>query len=194
MRAWEEPLVNIGVAIRKRFWENAKERRDMGIVNEITIETGNKAAHQGNIVADTAMILLGRMMDISSSIRTAKEVIEQFETLYGVRYELVKGRWGSFRTREQEILNLSATVASCCSTYFPWTQTWEDGDRDSVQFCRLTRECVAAHKYFFAAFSPASKSQKAFDGDPEIGCKLQEMRVVVGGIVKANFGRRRSRL
>jgi hypothetical protein len=48
----EEPLVEVGVAIRLRFWEQSKEIHGLGKADNAIIEAGNRATHEGVIYAD----------------------------------------------------------------------------------------------------------------------------------------------
>lgn len=199
-RVWEQPLIQIGVAIRRRFWEYTKERRGWGWVDESIVEAGNNAAHQGDIVADTSMLHLGYMTAASletTSVRcndTTKRIVrDQFDFLYGTHYELVKGQWGPFRDREREICNVSATVASCCPSYSTASDVPPIGDHNAAEFSRLVGECVRTYSQILALSSSATEAQKDFDADTGVGSKLQEMRGVVARIVKLNFGRKRIR-
>jgi hypothetical protein len=50
-----EPLVQVGIDIRKRFWEQTRARLEKGWPDRDLLEAGNAAAHHPNILADCAL-------------------------------------------------------------------------------------------------------------------------------------------
>jgi hypothetical protein len=60
----QEPLLKVGVHIRRRFLEIAKVKRGFGNAAESIIEAGNAAAHRGDIFADAALFKLGILRSV----------------------------------------------------------------------------------------------------------------------------------
>ncbi|EPE35420.1 hypothetical protein GLAREA_11119 [Glarea lozoyensis ATCC 20868] len=56
-----EPLVRVGIAVRKRFWAQIRGNFGFGWVDQDLIIAGNVAAHQPNILADDALFSIERM-------------------------------------------------------------------------------------------------------------------------------------
>ncbi|PMD24346.1 hypothetical protein NA56DRAFT_700833 [Hyaloscypha hepaticicola] len=113
----QEPLLNVGVKICRRFLEKAKMKRGLGNAVESIVEAGNAAAHRGNIFADSALFTLGilRSTDSISPGGGSTEIEDNYRSLgrdlYGVN--IIHSLPSSFSTKAAEIYNLSATITSC---------------------------------------------------------------------------------
>jgi hypothetical protein len=57
----QEPLVSVGVCIRRRFLEKARQERWESLELESMTSPGNNAAHAGDLAADVALFELGYM-------------------------------------------------------------------------------------------------------------------------------------
>ena len=177
-----EPLVQVGIAIRRRFLESVKreKRGSSGSSSstggdEVLVERGNRAAHCGNIAADSAMFALG--------ILTTIENIERFRDFYRVRPKIYSGK--CWPTRVEEIHNMRGTVESC---------------RPRVQNSSLSQDLRDRfHTHEFKAFvifqryrggrkltDPSVKQDigHSLDADPEVQQACAEMQKITEEMVK----------
>jgi hypothetical protein len=92
-----KPLLDVGIAVRLRFLEQAKNtylNEQRGGLNQITIREGNQAAHSANGTADAALFTLG-------ILKNEDALAPAFERVYGrltpTRYlqlpELLRRAW-----------------------------------------------------------------------------------------------------
>jgi hypothetical protein len=97
-----KPLLNVGIAVRLRFLEQAKNtylNEQRGSLNQITIREGNQAAHSANGTADEALFTMG-------ILKNEDALAPAFERVYAnvtpTRYlqlpELLRRAWDCFET------------------------------------------------------------------------------------------------
>jgi hypothetical protein len=203
----QEPLFQVRIAIRRRFFEQAKELRGRGTALKKVIEAGNAAAHRGDIIADSVIFALG-YMDIGepvSSLGANDNTFEQmykplFDELYSVKagVGVRVGAGGSgISVKEVELFNLTATIASNCSAFVVSEQGY---DLDANRFNALARECSNAFKEMDKLIGlrggTRSELSAAFDTCPNVEimfCEMREIAEKVVGRYRASNGGRRTR-
>jgi hypothetical protein len=193
----QEPLLKVGVNIRRRFLEKAKMKRGFGNPVESIVEAGNTAAHRGNIFADSALFALGvlRSTDSVSRAGGSTEIEDNYRSLgrdlYGVDVMLSS----SNSTKKAEIFNLSATITSC-STMKPGE--YNTTDVRHRRFHELAARCAklerAIEEGSCGQFESRQKYLDAFDSCPEIDEYLQEMRDIAEHVVGLSMGHNRYRM
>jgi len=198
--AIQEPLIKVGVAIRLRFWEQAKETRGLGMADRTIIEAGNHAAHRGDLFADAALFDLGYIAtSLSSSYSLGSDLsvtrssgtttapnqdsnIEDkkwfYATLYAVPLAPAKDTLLNFSAKGLEILNLSATMTSCSPSYCTNSMTGGSGpsNDDSNRFIFLAMDCGRVDRFNNPSFE--------FDTNPEIEDNVRELREIVNRTVR----------
>ena len=195
----QDPLVKVGVAIRLRFWEQAREIRGLGTANTGIVEAGNSAAHRGDICADAALFCLGHMapslLGRSSGAGTApteEDMKVFFHMLYTIPFQHVAVVPSAYSPKEREFLNLSATMASCSSSVTAGSRSLVDnncGDLD--RFHWLACDCVRMYNVFREA--NVENPKDAFEASPEVEGRLQELRDIADRTVRLNLGKNRCR-
>jgi hypothetical protein len=201
---WDEPLVKVGIAIRRRFWEQVKELRNSGVVDKSIVDSGNNAACRGDVLADTSMIFLGHLIsappgEASVHGNSPSQVVleEQLFTLYNNCYRPELQQEWSLCSRELEIFNMTATITSRFATYYANYATGSkpcNPDDANPGFNKLAQECVEIYIRLSDEFPSRTDTQKAFETDPDAGEKIREMRVLVDRAVGLDIGRDQDRL
>jgi hypothetical protein len=57
-------LIKVGVAVRLKFWEEAKEVRCLGPADKLIVEAGNRAVRERDLLADAALFDLGYIAEL----------------------------------------------------------------------------------------------------------------------------------
>jgi hypothetical protein len=181
-----EPLVQVGVATRRRFLEMSKrwERIVDGVVlrgnpDEALIRVGNKAAHCGNALADLSLFNLGHVKDEEKT-----EVWEIFEAFYSLRSDVAHNL--SLHTKWNEISNMRATlVGSKAWSPFTFDKRAEDRFMVLLKRCESKRDSYVSNKTTWER-----EGMAAFDQDVEVERYCVEMRTLVENFnSKARKGR-----
>jgi hypothetical protein len=185
----QEPLLKVGVNIRRRFLEKAKVKRGFGNEVESIVVAGNAAAHRGDIKADASLFRLGYLP--SNSIETPTPTVAGYldlcQELYCMRI-LDAGHWTplSYGKKILEIRNLTATVSSYSSDFRPAAGM----DKPLLQrFSSLVKDCLRRCAVFFDVMTKEEVST-AMDSCPEIEKNLEEMRRIAEETVALSMGRR----
>jgi hypothetical protein len=79
-------LVQVGVAIRRRFFEQAREIRGQGRARDSIIEDGNTAAHRGDYFADSAMFEIGYLR-MEEQVLNSQGLVVPLEKTYTTLYK-----------------------------------------------------------------------------------------------------------
>jgi hypothetical protein len=177
-----EPLVQVGIAIRRRFLESVK-REQQGSNgsssstggDEVLIDRGNRAAHRGNIAADSAMFALG--------VLTTVENIERFVDIYKFPPKVYIGK--CLPTWVEEIMNMGGTIESCRprvqnSTLFQdLRDRFYTYDRKAVV---ILQRCLGGRRLT----DPSLKQEvdHLLDADPEAQQACAEMQKITEDMVK----------
>jgi hypothetical protein len=97
-----KPLLDVGIAVRLRFLEQAKNtylNEQRGGLNQITIRKGNQAAHSTNGTADAALFTLGILKNEDALAPTFERVCANVTpTRYLQLPELLRRAWDCFAT------------------------------------------------------------------------------------------------
>jgi hypothetical protein len=116
----QEPLVDVGIKIRRRFVEKAKPFRGFGPADDSFVQAGNAAAHRGDICADSSLFSLGLMKPTGpglTSDRNSSEVEDVYtalcKDLYAIKGGSNLGEFSCLSLRQREFFDLRATIASC---------------------------------------------------------------------------------
>ncbi|KAK2630236.1 hypothetical protein QTJ16_001056 [Diplocarpon rosae] len=187
----QEPLVHIGVAIRRRWYEIVREKRHERAVPEI-VGAGELAAYKGNLRADMAMFKLGYMKSadptpasilLEGSPFEAKYKNEYFNNLYAYAFNhlVLPSKHGvrNFSRKMLEICDMSATLAA----YYQYSATKESADAGLEKFRRLGIECAEEDKRLAGLFPIPADRYSAFDSWPTVDEKFREMKKVVEEVI-----------
>lgn len=98
------PLLEIGISVRKRFFEQTKLKLLKQEANKEVVEEGNLAAHQPNIIADISLLLLRPKLK-DAYITTLKAI---FPTEFDEEGNLPSLRDMEWNDRIAEIANIRA--------------------------------------------------------------------------------------
>ncbi|RDW84558.1 hypothetical protein BP6252_02148 [Coleophoma cylindrospora] len=174
----QEPLVEVGQLVRRRFLEKSKRALvDGGVVesrseaNVKAIEAGVDAAFLGNAHADAALFALGYLDHADSKAL--------FEELYGCPIIHPPTRALRF-PKLTELFNMRATMGFC-SSFTAHTLS----EAQDARFKTLERECIA----FLGEIRQQGNgkdeelSLTAFEWHAGVEARLQEMRAIVGHIL-----------
>jgi len=184
----ENSLVKVGVAIRLRFLEQAKETRGLGTADDTIIEAGNHAAHRRDICADAALFTLGHM-EKSLLIRTSStqnpqaggNMKELFNNIYTNPFPPSEGRPKDFSQKAYELFDLGATMRSCSPSFpAPGTSFFAESDR----LDKLTRACA---EYFLELWEAGIETNEIVEE------MLRQIREIVERTVRLRYGRNRGR-
>jgi hypothetical protein len=187
----QEPLLKVGVNIRRRFLEKAKVKRGFGCAVESIVEAGNAAAHRGDLKADASLFILGYLRNISVEIPTSANAVylNLCQELYRVNFPAAGQRAHlSYSEKGLEIHNLMAKVGSCSS----WDLTTAAASMDNLllqRFASLAKDCMRR----CAAFRDVMTKEgvfKAIESCPEIEKNREEMRRIAEETVALSMGRR----
>jgi hypothetical protein len=63
--AIQRPLIEVRVAVRLKFLEEAKEYRGLGLADKLIVGAGNRAVREGALLADAALFDLGYIAKLS---------------------------------------------------------------------------------------------------------------------------------
>jgi hypothetical protein len=194
-----EPLVQIGVKIRRRFLEHGKQQfingtyMDVGgIEDQEIIEAGNRAAHHANIAADTSLYRLG-FLDVES-----RKDQQLYASIYWNKYWNIlpldsrSMEWAMDSKKRAEMVDMNYTwdfLAGCKNRNVEELGGFEE-------FKRLEWETNAIWEDFAAVGSSDAEWAAAFDMDPTIEGIVQETRVIFDEMVNQSGGRvgRRKRI
>jgi hypothetical protein len=140
----QEPLLKVGVDIRRRFLEKAKVKQGFGRAVASIVEAGNAAAHRGDLKADASLFTLGYLPNNSIKIPTSATAVylDLCQELYGMKFPAT-GQWGDLSNSEKvlEIHNLTATVSS----YSSWNSGTAAASMEKPllqRFASLARDCM----------------------------------------------------
>ncbi len=172
----QEPLLNVRVNIRRRFFEKAKINRGRGNADGSVVAAGNAAAHRGDLKADASLITLGYLQNNAVENPTCADAVylDLYQELYGVNIPAT-GQWDhlSYVGKVLEIHNLTSTISSC-SSWDP--RTFASMDNALLQrFSLLARDCMRR----CVAFLDVMEGEDVFiamDSCPEVEKNLEEMR------------------
>lgn len=64
----QAPLIQVAVSIRRRFIQHARFANSLGRPDQVVVQMGNQSVHDGDILADSAMITLGLLSDIEMQV------------------------------------------------------------------------------------------------------------------------------
>lgn len=194
-RQLEKPLVEIGVAIRLRFWEQAMSLRNVCTADESIIEAGNRAAHRGAILADTSLFHL-EYMPLSSFVtafesdkgHSEESLTEFFHTLYLIPlrdacFAHSEPSYGMF-PKLVEFLNLCASMKSCSASYESYASTLDNLNADYSRFRELARSWIKECRALGDVGLEAPSSLKE---------KIDKMEEIVVRNTRLNLGRSRSK-
>jgi hypothetical protein len=186
----QEPLLKVGVNIRRRFLEKAKVKRGFGCVVESIVEAGNAAAHRGDLKADASLFRLGYLPNPSVEILTSSDAVylDLCQELYRVKFPAAGQRAPlSYSEKGLEIHNLAATIGSCSSCDL--TTAAASMDNPLLQrFESLARDCMRRFNLFRAM--NAERVFTAMDSCPEVEKNLEEMRRIAEETVALSMGGR----
>jgi len=175
---YREPLLQVGIATRRRFLESTKRYRInpgdyIGVHGARAvprlIEQGNDAAHRGNFLADTALFELGLLKLKASE--------DHFQKIYGVAPKNYDRKF--LIPKVTEIVNMRGTMASCYS----WTFYTVDGS-DDRRFEELEKICWKILDAIRDECKSLEEGIVAFDTNPQVQKAYKELRVITEGIVK----------
>ncbi len=113
------PTVETGVAIRRRWYEQAKERLGYRAASPEIVSGGNYAAHRGQMFVDRAMFKLGYMgnLDPTPNTRNINDSVKYlYETIHHELYSVPVGAKDKDLARpgkDLELHNSGATINSC---------------------------------------------------------------------------------
>jgi hypothetical protein len=186
------PLVKCGRDCRERWFESSKRRMGSGgsIVtvrgepDRTTIDKGSKAAHNGHIICDAAML--------ENDQGLAGNYSELFIGLYGVSYQVViEERDGIFApgSKMVEITNLHGTISHCLS----FTRLSHDKGADE-EFLKLFEKCWGIYLNLANSAMSGKTAQevvRAFNADKAVERALVRMREICDEIVRAEKARLR---
>jgi len=116
------PIVETGVAIRRRWCEQAKERLCYGAASPEIVSGGNYAAHRGQLFPDRAMSKLGYMGNLDQTPNT-RNINDSVRYLYEmIHYELcsvpvdAKTKDLARPGKDLGLHNSGASINSCLGT------------------------------------------------------------------------------
>ncbi|KAI6715993.1 hypothetical protein JHW43_001490 [Diplocarpon mali] len=187
----QEPLVHVGVAIRRRWYEVVREKRGEQATPKI-VGAGELVAFKGNVRADVAMFKLGYMKSadptpasiiLKGSPFEIKYKHEYFNNLYAYAYNSLsihsKNSFRNFSKKMLEICDMSATLAA----HYRYSATKESGDAGLEKFRRLAIECAEEDRRISRLFPVPAERFSAFDSWPTVDVKIREMRRVVEEVI-----------
>jgi hypothetical protein len=197
----QEPLVQVGVAIRCRFFEQAREIRGHGQAFVSIIEAGNAAAHRGDYIADSAMFEMGYMR-MKKKILNPQGCVVPLEETYATLYKELYSTGITMRSAEWlnpislrlpiqdpnnprkgvELYNLNVNIASCCPEF--GTALFNHDLEDLNRFYFLACQFVGAYCDMEKRISTKSELHAAFDTCPDIERMLIEMREITERVVR----------
>jgi hypothetical protein len=187
----QEPLLNVGVNIRRRFLEKAKMKRGLGNAVESIVAAGNAAAHRGDLKADASLFTLGYLPDnaVEDPPSAGAAYLDLYRELYAFKFIAAGKRdHPSYVGKVLEIHNLTATISSC-SSWDPRTAVASMDNLLLQRFSILARDCMRR----CCAFSDVMEGEGVFmaiDSCPEVEKNLQEMRRIAEEAVASSMGRR----
>ena len=188
----QEPLVQTGALVRRRFLDQEKERCDYGHTVDSIIETGNRAAHEGDLKADIALFRLG-FLKAPPGWLTKDEGPSWFQRAFTRTFHDIYGFEPllnvSLSSKETEIINMVATMACCLS----------DDERKVVEKVTWKADWKRIKILFNEGCSIFSQIegqllevvQLAFDSHPQVDEICKEMRDIVDRTVRWNMNRKR---
>jgi hypothetical protein len=173
-----EIIANFARRIRLRFFHSGLKGYD----NWVTIEDGNRAAHDGDVIIDAALFSLG-ILDPSE--------LTCCETKYGSFIGKYIGSHGKLKplldsSHQTKLLNMHAYLDS--ELKFGTPNNLED---PLARFRKLEGECQNLRSMLDWTTGGEEEARKAFEESPEVGVKLEEMGEIVRMFQRS--GRRDSR-
>lgn len=189
----QEPLVKTAVAIRRRFFEHAKNHRGFEKPNEAIIEAGYHAGNRGDLRADLALFDLGHMDYMGfpplDSVPPIDPVYnELFLDLYTVPYSeyfhASIAPWNISHT-EERFLNLCATMNSHslfdANEASPGSDDFKLFKSMAVGYVKRTARFGEKHKDTYATDEMAGKAARNKDIDecPQLAAYLEVMSEIV---------------
>lgn len=198
----QEPLVAVGMKIRMRNLEKAREERYDLREDEGIITAGNRAAHEGDLAADASMFELGFMdekiaIPMSESERFPLTIDEQgnalemvgkmeesfreryadlFYDLYGIEVEKWD-MWIPWGRKESDLWNMCATMGSSCGGFFAGEE--KSGTKDFDRFNSLMRRVEVVKKEIETMSLGLEESIKMFEESRVVMLCLYELREIV---------------
>lgn len=186
-----EPLAICALKIRMRFYEQSREHLGFGQANDTFIQIGNVAAHEGDMCADSAMILL-LGSDLHAEEQTFDKIIKavseedkkatkedlnkMFAAIYGFA-PFSRMPHHTLSLRVIEATNIMGTVVSF-SSYQHDKDEYEDFDLQRLRVCsKQTRHTVNNLKYAPSATNlEPQEIIRMINECPAIKMKVVEMR------------------
>lgn len=193
----QDPLVNVGVKIRRRFFEQAKELHGGGPPLWKIVEAGNEAAHRGDFLADSAMFQLGHMKvgDVVVALEDIEGIWEDhelFKMIYNVDQTTTDGAAAAktYPPKMIELCNLTGTLNSSSS----WVQHGRFENFNCAIFEQIWESCKTRWDDL-AHYPPTdlSSSQETFDTHPRVVTRVQELNHLLEDALRPSRSRRRER-
>jgi hypothetical protein len=190
------PIVETGVAIRRRWYEQAKERLGYGAASPEIVSGGNYAAHRGQLFADRAMFKLGYMgnLDPIPNTRNINDSVKNlYETIHRELYTVpvdAKNKDLPRLGKDLELHNSCATVSSCLGIKAA-DFCRQDGDQDLVRFGILLKD-IFRIKSDLGRNVTDEMYETIFEKGKATDRRMQELRTIRERLVRQNrsrFGR-----
>ncbi|KAE9378724.1 hypothetical protein N431DRAFT_327052 [Stipitochalara longipes BDJ] len=187
----QKPLVEIGVAVRKRFLQKGAQNAHTWVssaanggypASSLILDDGNKAAHNGNIETDMALFKCGYL--------TAKQGASRFETIYHHRHDLQRFPWGYPTTIEK--WNLMATLRSSCElrrVYSPEDKFRVVSSLDEIMDLFEEIQIVGRKDFDLARYTQSceelyDRGATKFAENAEVKQRVDKLRELVENVVK----------
>ncbi|RDL39303.1 uncharacterized protein BP5553_03643 [Venustampulla echinocandica] len=171
----QSPLVKSAVAIRLRFWEQAKEALGLGVGDRSIIAAGNIAAHHGDALTDGVMVSLG-YLKVAPENNVPEQHESEFERnleTFTKMYAMDPSYYNSLSPQQVEIANMGATMLI-------WRSTGGvDTDSSLVdwgRFDELYDDCCLIFDALMDETSPLDILRATIDTDFTISEKLRQMK------------------